>query len=132
MHKPVKQSAKIEITNAHIKVFEPFGTLDKTNVKQLSREIKKSLKNGANIVLIDLTNIIFIDCSGLTTLASVRKTVQLSGGKLFLSSLSEPVKMLFELTYMEHLFEIFADRDEFHRNFVSDYIGVLRCIDHAG
>ncbi len=111
--------------NYNVEVFEPSGTLDELNGRNLRNEINKSIKNGANIILIDLTNVIFMDSSGLAALALVRKTVRVSGGKLFLASLSKSVKMLFDLTAVDRLFEIFADRDEFSKTFVSHQDSVV-------
>lgn len=98
-----------------IKVVQPLGILDGNRGNQLRREVSDVVATGANIVLIDLQNVKFIDSSGLGALVSAMKTVRGAGGKLFICSVSEQVKMLFELTKMERVFEIFADQNEFNQ-----------------
>jgi anti-anti-sigma factor len=98
--------------NPIIRVFKLFGTLDNLEGKQLCQEVNESLKKNVNVVLIDLQNVTFMDSSGLAALASVRKNVLAAGGKLFLCSISDPVKILLELTSTDQVFEICATRDE--------------------
>jgi anti-anti-sigma factor len=96
-----------------IKVVELSGTFDSSKAKQFRKEINDCLKKGINIVIVDLKNVTFMDSSGLGALVLALKTIQAARGKLLLSSISEPVKMLFELTSMISVFEILSDRAEF-------------------
>lgn len=115
--KPSGQGEKTPIMNPIIKVFKLFGTLDNLEGKQLCQEVNDSLKKDVNVVLIDLQNVTFMDSSGLAALASVRKNVLAARGKLFLCSISDPVKILLELTSTDRVFEICATRDEFEVRF---------------
>lgn len=103
----------------NVKIVQPSGILDGIRANQLRRDIGDIVASGANIILIDLKDVKFIDSSGLGALVSVMKTVQTSGGKLFVCSLNEQVKMLFELTKMDRVFERFADQDEFNRKILT-------------
>jgi anti-anti-sigma factor len=53
-----------------------------------------------------------MDSSGLGALVLSLKTVRSAGGKLFICSINEQIKMLFELTDMDRVFEIFNNREE--------------------
>lgn len=97
--------------NPNIKVFEPQGNLDGLRVKQLRQVINDSLENDADIILIDLKSVTFMDSSGLSEFVLIQKSVRTSGKKLFLYSISAPVRILFDLTSMERVFDIFPDRD---------------------
>lgn len=101
--------------NPTIEVVQPTGILDGIKGNQLRRDISDVVTRGADIVLIDLQDVKFIDSSGLGALVSAMKMVRTAGGKLFVCSINDQVKMVFELTRMERVFEIFADRDEFNR-----------------
>lgn len=105
--------------SSNVKIIQPSGILDGIRANQLRRDIGDIVASGANIVLIDLKDVKFIDSSGLGALVSVMKTVHNSGGKLFVCSLNEQVKMLFELTKMDRVFEKFADQDEFNRKILA-------------
>ncbi|WP_322742422.1 STAS domain-containing protein [Gloeocapsopsis crepidinum] len=96
-----------------VKFVQPSGMLDGIKGNQFRREVSDIVAAGADIVLIDLQNVSFIDSSGLGALVSAMKTVRSAGGKLFICSVNDQVKMLFELTKMDRVFEIFANQDEF-------------------
>lgn len=97
-----------------VKVVQPSGTLDGKKGNDLRREIGDIVASGAQIVLIDLQDVTFMDSSGLGALVSAQRMVKTAGGKLFLCSVKDQVKLLFDLTKMTRLFEILADREEFN------------------
>ncbi len=103
----------------HVKIFQPTGTLDGTKASQLRREISDAVAEGAKTVLIDLQGLTFMDSSGLGALVSALKTVRLSGGKLCICSVNNQVGMLFELTSMNRVFEIYANQAEFEQAVLS-------------
>lgn len=105
--------------SSNVKIVQPSGILDGIRANQLRRDISDIVANGADIVLIDLKDVKFIDSSGLGALVSVMKTVRTNGGKLFVCSLNDQVKMVFELTKMDRVFEKFADQDEFNRKILA-------------
>ncbi|HEY9859612.1 MAG TPA: STAS domain-containing protein [Candidatus Obscuribacterales bacterium] len=98
-----------------LKVVQPVGILDGTQVNHLRQEINAAVTAGTDIVLIDLENVTFMDSSGLGSLVIALKTIRTAGGKLFLCSINDQVKMLFQLTSMDRVFEIFPSRAEFNQ-----------------
>ena len=103
----------------NVKVVQPSGILDSVRGNQLLREIGEVVATGADIVLIDFENVTYLDSSGLGALVSAQRMVQTAGGKLFLCSITDQTKMLFELTKMNRVFKTFADRDEFNKQVLS-------------
>ena len=97
-----------------VKVVQPSGILDGIRGNQLRRDISDVVASGADIVLIDLQDVTFMDSSGLSSLISAQRMVRTAGGKLFLCSINDQAQMLFELTKMNRVFEMFADREEFN------------------
>lgn len=98
-----------------VKVVQPSGILDGTKAGEFRQEITHVIENGADVVLIDFKDVTFMDSSGLGALVLALKTVRAAGGKLFICSINEQVKMLFELTSMDRVFEIFANQEEFKK-----------------
>lgn len=96
-----------------IKIVQPVGILDSTKGSQFRQDVSDLVNEGAKIVLVDFQDITFMDSSGLGALVLSLKTVRASGGKLFICSINEQVRMLFELTSMDRVFQIFANRDDF-------------------
>lgn len=105
--------------DVNLKIIQPAGILDGTKVQQIRQEINSIINAGAAIVLIDLANVTFMDSSGLGALVIALKAVRTAGGKLFLCSVNDQVKLLFELTSMDRVFEVFPNRAEFEKAVLS-------------
>lgn len=106
--------------NSDIKVFNPSGILNTVSGNQLRRDVGDIISSGINIVLIDLQNVEFIDSSGLGALVATMQTVKAAGGKLFVCSANEQVKMLFKLTKMERIFKILLNPNELKNECVAE------------
>ena len=103
----------------NVKVLELSGILDGIRGNELRREISGIMANGAEILLLDMKEVKFIDSSGLGALVSAMQIVRNANGKLFVCSISDQVRMLFELTKMDRIFQSFADQDEFNRQILA-------------
>ncbi|MBE9119145.1 STAS domain-containing protein [Lusitaniella coriacea LEGE 07157] len=103
-----------------IKFVEPSGILDGTKASEFRQEISNSVESGAEMILIDFKGVTFMDSSGLGALVLALKTVRAAGTKLFICSVNEQINMLFELTSMDRVFEIFPDREAFNNAILSD------------
>ena len=98
-----------------LKVIAPSGSLDINTSVALRREITDVVSTGAKIILLDCKAVTLIDSSGLGVLVIALKFIKKMGGKLSICSLNNQVQILFRLTEMEKVFEIFADRAEFEK-----------------
>ncbi|MEH2298759.1 STAS domain-containing protein [Nostoc sp.] len=96
-------------------VLQLSGVLDTTRGNELRREISGLMANGTNIFLLDMKEIKLINSTGLGALVSVMQMVQKANSQLFLCSISDQVRMLFEMTKVDKLFKIFTDQEEFNR-----------------
>ncbi|MBD2562839.1 MULTISPECIES: STAS domain-containing protein [Nostoc] len=101
--------------NTSVTVLELSGILDGIRGNELRREISGLLANGAEILLLDMKEVKFIDSSGLGALVSGMQMARNANAKLFVCSINDQVRMLFELTKMDRIFQSFADQDEFNR-----------------
>jgi anti-anti-sigma factor len=99
--------------NSTIKIIQPVGIFDGTKANEFRQEISESIANNVEIILIDFQGVTFMDSSGLGALVLALKTTRSSGTKLTVCSLNEQIRMLFELTSMDRVFEIFPDRQTF-------------------
>ena len=100
-----------------VKLVQPTGILDGTKSGQFRKDINDQVEAGADIVLIDFKDVTFMDSSGLGALVLALKTVRAAGSQLILCSINEQIKILFELTSMDRVFEIFPDRQTFDNKF---------------
>lgn len=97
-----------------VKIIQPSGILDGTKASQFRQEISDLVEAGADVVLIDFQDVTFMDSSGLGALVLALKTVRAAGSQLVVCSINEQIRILFELTSMDRVFEIFATREAFN------------------
>jgi anti-sigma B factor antagonist len=96
-----------------VKIFHPEGRIDGSRVHQFRQEVDSILEGESALLLIDLSAVPFVDSSGLGAMVSVLKTLRAKGGDIALCSLSEGVKILFKLTRMDKVFEIYENKEAF-------------------
>lgn len=108
-----------KIMSSDVKVLQPQGILDGTKATQFRQEISDSVLAGAKTVLIDFQDVTFMDSSGLGALVLALKTVRAAGSKLVVCSINEQIRILFELTSMDRVFEIFESREVFERELMT-------------
>lgn len=102
-----------------VKIVQPSGILDSTKAHQFRQEISDLVEKDAKIIIIDFKNVTFMDSSGLGALVLSLKTVRAAGARLFLCSINEQIKMLFELTSMDRVFEVFSSREELEKKILN-------------
>jgi two-component system, sensor histidine kinase and response regulator len=100
-----------------IKVIQPSGVLDVTNCSQLRQEIMEVANTGGCNVLVDCQNLSFMDSSGLSALVLASQKMREVNGQLSICSINQQIEMLFELSSMDDIFEIFPSSEDFYRNY---------------
>ncbi|MBD2627265.1 MULTISPECIES: STAS domain-containing protein [Nostocaceae] len=98
-----------------VKVLTIEKNLTADTSSEFQQDIAQILESGAKIVLVDCQNITFLDSSGLGTLVLAFKMLRDAGTKMVLCSINEQVRMIFELTSMNEVFEIFPSQDAFNQ-----------------
>lgn len=98
---------------AVLQVIRPQGMLDGTQTEQLLTQVKGMLAEGSNIILIDLAETTFVDSSGIGGLVAALKQVRVAGRRMCLCSPNAQVRMVFELSSMDQVFEIYDNRAAF-------------------
>ena len=86
--------------------------LDAHNSDQLKAEMNRLFEEGRKNAIVDLTDVRFIDSSGLGVLVSGYKNASTKQGSLKLSGLQTQVKSMFELTRLHRVFDIFQTVDD--------------------
>ena len=85
--------------------------LDAGNVKDFKAAMQPVI-DGHKTVLIDMSQLNFVDSSGLGALLSCLRTMNNKEGQLKLFAMAKPVQALFELVRMHRIFAIYNSRDE--------------------
>lgn len=86
--------------------------MDAHNSGNLKERMLQLFDEGKYQLVIDLTNVRFIDSSGLGALVSGFKNASARDGSLRLCCLQPQVRSMFELTRLHRVFEIFTTLEE--------------------
>jgi len=62
-------------------------------------------------MVIDLSDVTYIDSAGLAALIQAMQKVEAYGGKFSLAGLQETVRSIFEISRLDQVFQIFPDTD---------------------
>lgn len=84
--------------------------LDASVVGDFKSEMTPLLKSEYRVVF-DMSNIQFVDSSGVGAILSCLRTLNAEGGDLKICSLTRPVRALFELVRMHKIFDIFETKE---------------------
>ena len=101
-----------------VKIIEPAGILDGTQADAFRQQVDEAIEQDVETLLIDLKDITFVDSSGLGILVVVLKKVRAARKKMYVCSINDQVRMLFELTSMDRVFEVLPDRTAFEKRLV--------------
>jgi anti-sigma B factor antagonist len=87
------------------------GIFDLNCSSSIDRAAAAAIKDGIATLLINMRDVIFMDSRGLRVLVCLLRMLKPHGIGVAVCSLSPQVKVLFEITSMHRLFEIY-DRSE--------------------
>ena len=98
--------------NTIIPVLQLKGRFDAHEISPVRDWVKAQIDAGKTRLCINLTDVIFIDSSALSTLVQGLKNCREVGGDLVLCSLPQPVRVIIELTRLDKAFRIFNSEEE--------------------
>jgi len=95
-----------------VTLVEVSGRLNAVVAPDLKEQLKAAAKSGNARLIVDLTDVSFIDSSGLAALVSGFRAARESGGTIKLAGLNEQTRMVFRITKLDHVFEIHPDAED--------------------
>ncbi|MBA4417381.1 MAG: anti-sigma factor antagonist [Syntrophus sp. (in: bacteria)] len=95
-----------------ILVVTPLGKrIDASSSPELKSFMISRIDAGQTIILLDLSQVDFVDSSGLGAIVSALKALK-GRGDFAISGLRETVRTIFHLTLMENIFKVFPSAEE--------------------
>jgi anti-sigma B factor antagonist len=95
-----------------VKIVLDHEVLRAPRLPRFQKEIKRLIESGGKIIMIDFSNVNFLNNSELMAVVAIVKLVRDSNCILLISSMSEEMRMLFELTGLEQIFKCLPPDDE--------------------
>lgn len=97
-----------------ILALEPEGYITAANASGLEQELTAAVMTQEySVFLLDMDKVEFLDSSGLVALVSTFRLTESLGKRFSICSTSPSVRIVFELTGLDKIFEIFDDRAAF-------------------
>ncbi|CAN5712104.1 STAS domain-containing protein [soil metagenome] len=99
-----------QLINA-VQVVEFQGRLDAHQGKQVDQKLSE-VRSSTNHTVVNLSKVNFIDSTGLSMLVKGVKHQREQHGDLVLCELQQPVRIIFELTRLDRMFQIYSTERE--------------------
>lgn len=99
-----------------VAVLKLAGKLNMVSAPHLRQAVQSAVIAGNNRVSIDLTQVDFIDSSGLGALINGLKSARQSGGDLRIASPSEQVRLVLELTNIDRVLKSYDNAETAFRD----------------
>jgi anti-anti-sigma factor len=97
-----------------IEAFKPQGYVSAANVNEFLQQLTGKIQASNDcVLLVDMDELEFLDSAGLMALVKGFRLAQSLGRRFSLCSVPPSVRMMFELTQLDTVFEIFENRDSF-------------------
>jgi anti-sigma B factor antagonist len=88
------------------------GEVDIYSAPEFKQVLVNGIEGGANRVIVDLTDVDFIDSTALGVLVSGAKRVRPNNGNLDIVCTDESIVRIFEITGLDRIFGIYSSRSE--------------------
>ena len=86
------------------------GRLDQNLTPALEEQFEELLAQGHHRLVVDLTNVTYINSGGLRCLVSAWRKAKKAGGNLILTGLNDRVQKVFAMVGFDKVFEIYPNQ----------------------
>lgn len=97
---------------ADVSVLSVRGEVDVYSAPTLRDNLTELREAGAEAVVVDLTEVAFLDSTGLGALIGARTEAESSGGRLAIVCTNDRILKLFTITGLDSVFSIYPSIDE--------------------
>ena len=108
----IEQQTHTTEDNSTVIVLTPSGRLDITTAWQFLFKLQECISKLSRHVVVNLGQVNFIDSSGLTSLVAGMRDADKVKGSFRICNVHPEAKLVFEVTMMDTVFEIFETEEE--------------------
>jgi anti-sigma B factor antagonist len=91
------------------------GRLDQSQNQLLEQELHRLLEAGHNRLIIDLSQVTYVNSGGLRCLVTVWRQARKQGGNIVICGLSEQIARVFTIVGFDKVFLIYPNRSDAER-----------------
>lgn len=111
VHRIEVKVTKVECQGGEATVLSPVGEIDLSRSPTLREHLTDALRNAERLV-VDLSNVPYMDSSGVATLVEAMQTARRGGTTLILCGMQDKVRSIFEIARLDTVFTIVTNTDE--------------------
>ena len=104
------------ISQNQVVLFKPHGSIDLQGGMAFSEQMLEVTPQPDQLWVIDMSEVDFMDSTGLVPLINGLTSARESGCRLVLCNVQVPVKLILELTQLDSVFEIFDTYEDIFTN----------------
>jgi anti-sigma B factor antagonist len=113
MHDNMKKepASSAPATQSRSNVLPLKGEIDLHVSPSVTASLNEMIEKKPKRLVVDLSDVSYIDSAGLAELIQAMQKVEGYGGKFMLAGLQETVRSIFEISRLDQVFQIFPDAD---------------------
>ena len=101
-----------KIIKNDVVIFRIKGDIDAYSSPSLKDKIVKEIESGTKKLVLNLTNVDYIDSAGLGVLVALLKRIKKEQGVLRIAGLKPNILKIFQLTRLNQIFDIFNTEEQ--------------------
>lgn len=105
-------AVRLESLSDGTPVFHVVGDVDLRTSPQLRESLLNSMPASPRRVVVDLSQVPYMDSSGVGTIVEFKRRVDRAGGRVVLAGLQERVRSVLEITRLDRFFTIVGSVEE--------------------
>jgi anti-sigma B factor antagonist len=94
-----------------VELLELQGEIDLNEKPNITARLDPLIEKQSPAIVVDLSQVTYVDSSGIAIFIDALQRIQDYGGKLALVGLQSNVAMVFQIARLDKVFLIFADRE---------------------
>ena len=110
-----KEAAELAVeserVDARIRVIAAHGQIDLYSAPTFKEAVLDAIDDGATVLVIDLSDVDFMDSTGLGVLVGASKRLMQLDGRIVIVSPDDLVRRLFEISGLQARFPVFESRE---------------------
>jgi anti-sigma B factor antagonist len=108
----IADEVQVEDTSSDLSILVVGGEVDYEVSPQLKAHVMRAIKAGARRLVLDLSDVTFIDSTAIGVIAGAVEKLDEAGGSLAIVSTHDKVVQIFEITGLDSVITLHASREE--------------------
>lgn len=107
-----------ELSRLTVNAYRIVGRIDPETALEFENTMKLFQKQEKNVIF-DFSQVAYINSFGIGILVDTQKNIVKNNGVIKICGLPEPIKKIFQITYLTRVFEIFDGLDQASASFAA-------------